>query len=273
MTSDATVARREPRAPPWDFVGRDVRHPMLIAAGSPLWERILSARRPPTGLHATAHPWRPARPRRALPVPRDRRLRGQRRRDALVPGLHRLPEGRRGRPAHRPHALGRPAPRGRRHAPAVLVGRRVLLVSALAGGVGVGLFIDEIGKFITESNDYFFAPAAPLIYGALLLLAALWLVVRRGRPGRSTMTIQAGVEAIREAVDGRLTAAGRDRVVTRLRRAAATRTRDRGPRRGPGQRCSPRPRSRLASPAPAGRSAAAPRPCWTACCRCGWSGR
>ena len=102
--------------------------------------------------------------------------------------------------------------------PLLFVGRRVLVVAALAAGVGVGLFIDEIGKFITESNDYFFAPAAPLIYGALLLLAAAWLVVRRTRADSDHDAMQAAVEALRDGVDGRLTAAERDRVVERLGR-------------------------------------------------------
>ncbi len=103
--------------------------------------------------------------------------------------------------------------------PLLFVGRRVLLLSALAAGVGVGLFIDEIGKFVTEENDYFFAPAAPLIYGSLLLLVGLWLVVRRRRSRSSFDAMQAAAEAVGAGLDGRLNPADRDRVVARLSRA------------------------------------------------------
>jgi len=44
-------------------------------------------------------------------------------------------------------------------------------LSAALSGVGVGLFIDEVGKFITQKSDYFFPPAAPIISGTVRLLA------------------------------------------------------------------------------------------------------
>jgi hypothetical protein len=103
--------------------------------------------------------------------------------------------------------------------PLLFVGRRVLLLSALAAGVGVGLFIDEVGKFITEENDYFFAPAAPLIYGSLVLLTGLWVAIRRRRSGSSFDAMQAAAEAVGAGLEGRLNEKDRDRVVTRLSRA------------------------------------------------------
>jgi len=47
--------------------------------------------------------------------------------------------------------------------------------AAVAGGVGFGLFIDEIGKFVTSDVNYFFRPAAVMIY---LIIVLLWLGTR-----------------------------------------------------------------------------------------------
>jgi hypothetical protein len=35
------------------------------------------------------------------------------------------------------------------------------------------LFVDEVGKFITQKNDYFFPLAAPIVYASLLLILAV----------------------------------------------------------------------------------------------------
>ena len=49
------------------------------------------------------------------------------------------------------------------------------LISASIAGAGFGLFVDEIGKFITSDNNYFFQPAALLIY---LIFLFIWIVGR-----------------------------------------------------------------------------------------------
>ena len=53
--------------------------------------------------------------------------------------------------------------------------------SAILGGIGIGLFIDEVGKFITQTNDYFFPPALSIVYGFFLLTVLVYLYFRRPR--------------------------------------------------------------------------------------------
>jgi hypothetical protein len=75
--------------------------------------------------------------------------------------------------------------------PLVLAAGWVLTASAILSGAGTGLFIDEVGKFITASNDYFYPLAAPLIYGLLLALVLLFLLVRR-RPDAAPAVVRPG---------------------------------------------------------------------------------
>jgi hypothetical protein len=62
------------------------------------------------------------------------------------------------------------------------LGRPVRRRAAIVGGIGFGFFIDELGKFITEDNNYFYRPAASLIYLIFvgLFFAANWAQHRRG---------------------------------------------------------------------------------------------
>jgi hypothetical protein len=88
--------------------------------------------------------------------------------------------------------------------PLVLSNRWALDTSAALNGIGSGLFVDEVGKFITHNNDYFYPPAAPLIYASFLMLVLIFLFVRRlGSPDPRTALYHATSD-LRELADNNL---------------------------------------------------------------------
>ena len=70
---------------------------------------------------------------------------------------------------------------------ALLIGWLVLgfgarMVCVVLGGIGFGLFLDEVGKFVTKTNDYFYGPAAEIMYILVVIILVGARVVRDFRP-------------------------------------------------------------------------------------------
>jgi hypothetical protein len=100
--------------------------------------------------------------------------------------------------------------------PLALANRWALQASALLGGIGTGLFVDEVGKFITQANDYFFAPALSLIYAFVLLNVLVYLYFRRPqRPDPRQAMFQA-LEGLQDALDGDLDTEEASRIEAQL---------------------------------------------------------
>ena len=83
------------------------------------------------------------------------------------------------------------------------VGPVIRPVVAVIGGIGFGLFIDEVGKFVTSENDYFFRPAAAIMYVVIVLFVLLIQALHgRRRPQPEELLAGALVEAVGGAAGG-----------------------------------------------------------------------
>jgi hypothetical protein len=108
--------------------------------------------------------------------------------------------------------------------PLILKNRAALPWAGLLTGIGAGLFVDEVGKFITVDNDYFFAAAAPVAYAVFVL--ALWLYFRaRGQRDDSPRAeLHAALELLGDVVDRNLSRDDRREMERRLASACRSDT-------------------------------------------------
>jgi hypothetical protein len=99
------------------------------------------------------------------------------------------------------------------------LGRGIRRAAAIVGGVGFGFFIDELGKFITEDNNYFYKPAAALIYLIFIGLFALTRMLQRRERLAAPDEVANAVDLLGEAARGTLDEGERRRALALLDRA------------------------------------------------------
>lgn len=101
--------------------------------------------------------------------------------------------------------------------PLIFANRWAYSFGALCAGLGVGLFIDEVGKFITQSNDYFYPAAAPLIYALFLLTVLIYIQVRRSHSHTPRAELYRALDGLQEVIDRDLDPQEREELEARLR--------------------------------------------------------
>lgn len=95
-------------------------------------------------------------------------------------------------------------------------------LAALVGGVGFGMFLDEIGKFMTRDYDYFFRPAVALMY---VVVMAVYLFARSLHRERIATREEYLVNALREVEEvalSDLSREERDRALHYIRESGST---------------------------------------------------
>ncbi|MFR9801225.1 hypothetical protein ACL02T_02855 [Pseudonocardia sp. RS010] len=97
--------------------------------------------------------------------------------------------------------------------------------TAVCVGVGSGLFVDEVGKFITRRNDYFTPLAAPIIYSTFLAVLGVVVLARRVPRGRPRELAHAAAARLKDLADGPLRPSTRTALLRDLDALGGQRTR------------------------------------------------
>ena len=101
------------------------------------------------------------------------------------------------------------------------LGKRAKWAAAIVGGVGFGAFIDELGKFITEDNDYFYRPTAALIYVIFIVLFLLSRWIGRRRPLSEQELLVNAADHVKEVILDRASREEISRALALLDRSGA----------------------------------------------------
>jgi hypothetical protein len=104
------------------------------------------------------------------------------------------------------------------------LGERVRRLAAILGGVGFGLFIDELGKFITSDNNYFYRPAIALIYVVFVLMFLWWRSLERHRTWSEETYLANALMLLQDAALHDLDPAEKYHLLRWLRRSGAAGT-------------------------------------------------
>lgn len=81
-----------------------------------------------------------------------------------------------------------------------LMNNEVKRVAAIIGGLGFGTFIDELGKFITSDNNYFYQPTFALIYIFFVLIYLLLQFVQNRHEFTEKEYLANSIELMKDAV-------------------------------------------------------------------------
>ncbi len=94
-------------------------------------------------------------------------------------------------------------------------------LAAIVAGIGFGTFIDELGKFITSDNDYFYQPTIGLIYIIFIIIFLTLNSLRRRQSISPDAALANAMNRLELAAGGRLDADTKHETLELLQKADA----------------------------------------------------
>lgn len=100
----------------------------------------------------------------------------------------------------------------------VYYGKNSIRYGSIFAGIGWGMFIDEIGKYVTKDNNYWFRPAVIFIYISFVLLFFLYrLLEKKTSQTRSSRWYEL-LEDFQELIDGDLEISEKKKLLSKLKK-------------------------------------------------------
>lgn len=95
-------------------------------------------------------------------------------------------------------------------------GKRAKRISATISGLGLGLFIDEAGKFLSMNNDYFFQPAVMVMYVLFMGLFLIYKYVERHQIKSEATLLHSILEDFEDIIREDLDKGEKERLIERI---------------------------------------------------------
>jgi len=98
-------------------------------------------------------------------------------------------------------------------------GKTIRKTSSILFGLGMGLFVDEIGKLLSSDNDYLFQPAVSLIYIFFVLIFLFYWYLSRNRPVNSKTHLYRSINKFEEIIEEDLQISEKTDIIENLNQA------------------------------------------------------
>jgi len=89
-------------------------------------------------------------------------------------------------------------------------------MGAIFSGIGWGLFVDEIGKYLTSDNDYWFRPAIILMYVIFVLLFLIYRKLEKSNPISSKNLLYSILVRLEDVAEDDLEVSEKDQLLKKI---------------------------------------------------------